>query len=79
MPGARLRPISGPVDDIDVNFGSTVHLAHDSWPTKGARMTITDLQLSLRRLGFDRPGEVFWLTTTPEITDEELALRLSCL
>lgn len=42
-------------------------------------MTISDLQLVLRRLGFDRPGEVFWLTTTPEVTEEELALRLSCL
>lgn len=42
-------------------------------------MSITDLQLTLRNLGFDRVGEVFWLTTTPEITDEELALRLSCL
>lgn len=37
------------------------------------------LRLALRTLGFDRPGEVFWLTTTPEITDEELELRLSCL
>lgn len=42
-------------------------------------MTYTDLQLTLRRLGFDRPGQVFWLTTTPEVTDEELALRLGCL
>lgn len=42
-------------------------------------MTLADLQLTLRRLGFDRPGEVFWLTTTPEITQEELDLRLSCL
>lgn len=42
-------------------------------------MTISDLQLTLRRLGFDRPGEVFWLTTTPEVTDEELALRLASL
>ncbi len=42
-------------------------------------MSITELQLTLRNLGFDRAGEVFWLTTTPEITDEELELRLSCL
>lgn len=42
-------------------------------------MTMSDFQLTLRRLGFDRAGEVFWLTTTPEITDEELALRVSCL
>lgn len=42
-------------------------------------MTISDLQLTLRRLGFDRSGEVFWLTTTPEVTDEELALRLASL
>lgn len=42
-------------------------------------MTISDFQLTLSRLGFDRPGQVFWLTTTPEITDEELALRLHCL
>lgn len=37
-------------------------------------MTMSDLQLTLARLGFDRTGEVFWLTTTPEITDGELVL-----
>lgn len=42
-------------------------------------MTIADFALTLRRLCFDQPGEVFWLTTTPEITDEELEFRLSCL
>lgn len=42
-------------------------------------MTISEFQLVLRRLGFDRPGEVFWLTTSPEVTDEELELRLGCL
>jgi hypothetical protein len=42
-------------------------------------MTMQDFSLILARLGFDRPGEVFWLTTTPEITDEELELRCSCL
>lgn len=42
-------------------------------------MTMSDLQLTLARLGFDRTGEVFWLTTTPEITDEELLLRAGCL
>lgn len=42
-------------------------------------MTISDFRLTLARLGFDRPGEVFWLTTSPEITDEELELRVSCL
>lgn len=42
-------------------------------------MTISDLQFTLARLGFDRPGEVFWLTTTPEITDEELEYRFRCL
>jgi hypothetical protein len=46
---------------------------------EGATVSIEDLQLTLRRLGFDRPGEVFWLTTTPEITDEELEARLACL
>lgn len=42
-------------------------------------MTISDFQLTLARLGFTSPGEVFWLTTTPEITDEELELRGACL
>jgi len=42
-------------------------------------VSIADLELTLRRLCFDQPGEVFWLTTTPEITDDELDLRLSCL
>lgn len=42
-------------------------------------MSFSDLQLTLRNLGFDRVGEIFWLSTTPEITDEELDLRLSCL
>lgn len=35
-------------------------------------MTIMDLEATLQRLRFDQPGEVFWLTTTPEITDDEL-------
>lgn len=42
-------------------------------------MSIADLELTLRRLCLDQAGEVFWLTTTPEITDDELELRLSCL
>lgn len=42
-------------------------------------MTISDFQLTLARLALGTPGEVFWLTTTPEITDEELELRVSCL
>ena len=46
---------------------------------KAPSVTISDLLLTLRRLGMDQPGEVFWLTTTPEVTDEELALRLRCL
>lgn len=35
-------------------------------------MTILDLEATLARIRFDLPGEVFWLTTTPEITDDEL-------
>lgn len=42
-------------------------------------MTIADFKLTLARLGFDRAGEVFWLSTTPEVTDEELELRLRSL
>lgn len=42
-------------------------------------MSIADLELALRRLCLDQTGEVFWLTTMPEITDDELELRLSCL
>lgn len=38
-------------------------------------MTMSDLQLTLQRLGFDRTGEVFWLTTTPRVTDGEVVLR----
>lgn len=42
-------------------------------------MSIEDFELTLRRLGFTDPGEVFWLTTTPEVTEEELELRFRCL
>ena len=68
----------GRTGDIDVNFGSTGHV-HPPPPHDRPPVTFTNLQLTLRRLGFDRPGQVFWLTTTPEVTDEELALRLGCL
>lgn len=42
-------------------------------------MSIADLELTLRRLCLDQTGEVFWLTTTPDISGDELDLRLSCL
>jgi hypothetical protein len=42
-------------------------------------MTVSDLQLILRRLGLDREGEIFWLSTTPEIDDDELISGLEIL
>jgi hypothetical protein len=36
-------------------------------------VSTSTLKLLLERLGFTRPGEFFWLSTTPEISDEELA------
>jgi hypothetical protein len=57
--------------DIDVRFGFTVGTRRRI----GRRpRTISDFRLTLARLGFTRPGEVFWLTTTPEVSDEEVAL-----
>jgi len=36
-------------------------------------VSTTTLKFLLERLGYTRPGEFFWLSTTPEISDEELA------
>lgn len=78
MLSAHRTIVGGRAGDIDVNFGSTSRV-HPLPRHERPRVTYTDLQLTLRRLGFDRPGQVFWLTTTPEVSDEELALRLGCL
>lgn len=38
-----------------------------------------DLVTSLKALRMEDSGEVFWLSTEPEIEDEDLDFRTSCL